>query len=704
SASAGVEQPSAAASSNRVFDDASLEELLAQPVVTASGGRAEDRSIAAASITTISRQDIVANNWISLSEILANVPGLYVVDNGAESSVAVRGVSGGLNAGSRILKVMINGVPVSYRSNLHALLGPEFIPVEAIQRVEVAKGPLSAVYGANAFLATVNVITRTPLAGVNAELMGRGTLIRSHAGGGGSGLVQYGSADWDLTAAFREQRDNRAGLRIRETFDGQQDRYPELFGKVSKNDIAAPKSLYVQGTRRLGSYGTVSFQGGVQQLDSSGNFQISSVLTNQSTVALNNRWADVAYENEFYGYRLRIHVGGASGSPSRNDVAFLTTDLNTAFQRNFAYRSLDAGLRLETDVVHGLTVGIGVDMMLEQHDTLFFTETLRAGNSTSPPGTVIDLITSPARREVSVRNVGPLLHAQYTPGFLPDLHLSGNVRLDTWNYFSTQYSWRAAAAYKLPGELVVKILGGRAFQVPSPDLLFASPGFGSQNNTIGARSIGGLGLVPQVVTSGEVIISGRAIEQVRFDVGGYYQRVSDLIQFEYRGADFLARNQGAFKGFGVEGEVRAEIDALSLYAGATVPWTRGEDRDGTPRPTQAGAASFPTYWTRAGGSLRIWPLHAMLTAQVRVVGERRSTSGNTLLNNLTQYDLSSYATVDITLASLGLQLLDNNETRIVFSVKNVADTRWSEPGFGGFDIPSIGRVWAIELRQLLGSH
>jgi outer membrane receptor protein involved in Fe transport len=313
------------------------------------------------------------------------------------------------------------------------------------------------------------------------------------------------------------------------------------------------------------------------------------------------------------------------------------------------------------------------------------------------------MITPPASIKLDIRNIGPLLQAQYNPTFLPDLHLSGNVRLDTWNYFSTQYSWRAAAAYKLPHELVVKVLGGRAFQVPSPDLLFASPGFGSQNNTIGARSIGGSGLVPQVVTSGEVIVSGRAIEQLRFDIGGYYQHVSDLIQFEYRGADFAARNQGTLRGFGAEGEVRAELDALSLYAGASVPWTKEIDRNGTAQPNQSGGAAYPTYWTRAGGSYRFWPAHLMLTAQVRVVGMRRSSSGNTLLNNLNEYEMPAYATVDITLASLGLQFFGDNETRILMSVKNVGDQRWSDPGFGGFDIPSIGRVWAIEIRQLLGS-
>ena len=92
------------------------------------------------------------HGWRSLGEVLANVPGLYVIDDLVLPSVSVRGVSGGLNAGTRIVKVMVDGTVVNFRPDLTAFLGPELIPIEVIDRIEIAKGPLSAVYGANAFL------------------------------------------------------------------------------------------------------------------------------------------------------------------------------------------------------------------------------------------------------------------------------------------------------------------------------------------------------------------------------------------------------------------------------------------------------------------------------------------------------------------------------------------------------------------------
>ena len=79
------------------------------------------------------------------------MPGLYVVDDGSLASVGVRGVTGGLRGGTRLVKIMVNGTPVSFRPDLRAFIGPEYIPIEVVDRIEIVKGPLSALYGANAF-------------------------------------------------------------------------------------------------------------------------------------------------------------------------------------------------------------------------------------------------------------------------------------------------------------------------------------------------------------------------------------------------------------------------------------------------------------------------------------------------------------------------------------------------------------------------
>src|SRR5439155_54862 len=144
------------------LDRLTLEQLLNLPVVTSSGGVEEERSMASANVYVVSRDEIAVHGWRSLAELLANVPGLYVSDDLVMPSLGVRGVTGGLASGTRVVKIMIDGQAVNFRPELTAFLGPEYIPMEAVERVEIAKGPLSALYGANAFIATVNVITRRP--------------------------------------------------------------------------------------------------------------------------------------------------------------------------------------------------------------------------------------------------------------------------------------------------------------------------------------------------------------------------------------------------------------------------------------------------------------------------------------------------------------------------------------------------------------
>jgi iron complex outermembrane receptor protein len=86
-------------------------------------------------------------------------------------------------------------------------------------------------------------------------------------------------------------------------------------------------------------------------------------------------------------------------------------------------------------------------------------------------------------------------------------------------------------------------------------------------------------------------------------------------------------------------------------------------------------------------------------SQMKWVGERGASQSNVALNNDELYTLPSYAVVDLTVSTLGLNFLGGAQTVIALSVKNLFDTRYSEPGFGGFDIPNLGRTALLELRQ-----
>ncbi len=72
----------------------------------------------------------------------------------------VRGINAGLRAGSRIIKFMINGQPAHFRATSQSFIGSELIAMDLIERIEIIRGPVSALYDANAFVGVVNIITR----------------------------------------------------------------------------------------------------------------------------------------------------------------------------------------------------------------------------------------------------------------------------------------------------------------------------------------------------------------------------------------------------------------------------------------------------------------------------------------------------------------------------------------------------------------
>ena len=110
--------------------------------------------------TVITAEDIKAIGATDLDEVLETVPGLHVARNpqGYNPIYTFRGIFSDFNA--QVL-VLINGIPTTHLfvGNRSQIWGG--MPVEAIARIEVIRGPGSALYGADAFAGVINIITKT---------------------------------------------------------------------------------------------------------------------------------------------------------------------------------------------------------------------------------------------------------------------------------------------------------------------------------------------------------------------------------------------------------------------------------------------------------------------------------------------------------------------------------------------------------------
>jgi outer membrane receptor protein involved in Fe transport len=154
------------ANSGSALTALSLEQLLEVRIVGAS--KYEQRqSEVAASVSVITRQEIKAFGWRTLDEALASLPGVYTTYDRQYSFLGTRGfgLPGDLN--TRQL-VTINGNRVNDSIFDAGPFGRQFpLDIDLIERIEFIPGPGGAVYGQNAMLGVVNVITRT-----GAELSG----------------------------------------------------------------------------------------------------------------------------------------------------------------------------------------------------------------------------------------------------------------------------------------------------------------------------------------------------------------------------------------------------------------------------------------------------------------------------------------------------------------------------------------------------
>ncbi|MCC6557607.1 MAG: TonB-dependent receptor, partial [Polyangiaceae bacterium] len=156
---------------DKIVGQARTEDVYQETVVTASRG-AQSPLDSPSSTTIITRQDIRLSGITRIPELLRRVAGMDVMQTtGGDENVSMRGFNSRL---SNKLLVLVNG-----RTVKNDILGSTFwemltIDVDQIERIEVVRGPGSALYGADAFTGIVNIITIAPGVGKSGFRAGYG--------------------------------------------------------------------------------------------------------------------------------------------------------------------------------------------------------------------------------------------------------------------------------------------------------------------------------------------------------------------------------------------------------------------------------------------------------------------------------------------------------------------------------------------------
>lgn len=146
----------------------------------------------ASSYTIITSKDIETHQYQTIIDALKSVPGLSVAQSGSTgtlTSIFSRGAS------SNQTLVQINGIAINDPSSPGGAANLANIPLDNVERIEIVRGPQSALYGSQAMGGVVNIITksgaRAPVTTMRAEAGTLGTLNTYASTGGHAAATDY---------------------------------------------------------------------------------------------------------------------------------------------------------------------------------------------------------------------------------------------------------------------------------------------------------------------------------------------------------------------------------------------------------------------------------------------------------------------------------------------------------------------------------
>ncbi len=141
------------------LEQLSLEELMNIRIVGASKYEQKQQHVAAA-VSIITRKDIRTYGWRTLNEALSSLPGIHATYDYQYEYLGTRGLGLPGDFNTRVL-ITINGNRINNATYDQGPTGRDFpLDIDLIERIEFIPGPGSAVYGQNAMLGVVNIVTR----------------------------------------------------------------------------------------------------------------------------------------------------------------------------------------------------------------------------------------------------------------------------------------------------------------------------------------------------------------------------------------------------------------------------------------------------------------------------------------------------------------------------------------------------------------
>ena len=159
----------ALAAGNAQAEPASAEAPTLSTVVVTASQREQEIRQAPASISVITREEIAAQPNATLEDVLRGTEGVSVVGSSPnDRDISIRGMPG------EYTLILVDGKRQGTRETMNrgtgGVQGNLIPPMSAIERIEVVRGPMSSLYGADAMGGVINIITRKVPKNIGGEV------------------------------------------------------------------------------------------------------------------------------------------------------------------------------------------------------------------------------------------------------------------------------------------------------------------------------------------------------------------------------------------------------------------------------------------------------------------------------------------------------------------------------------------------------
>jgi len=679
-----------AETSDEILNQLSLKAILELPMIDIATGYAVPLESAPAVATIITADEIERMGAETLDEVLNTVPGLHITPSlfsRTDSVSSIRGIYTGFNP--QVL-VMLNGVRLTNPFSGGFL--PNYrINLKSISKIEVVRGPGSAIYGADAFSGVINLVTK------NAQELKRTTHLGTRLGSDNlrNFWWQYGTTfsegkqkieDWHFSShlefAKRDaDRSRKVDSDLQSTFDG-------LF---STNASLAPSYIdrrYQALTYNLQFYNKnwIFRLDGTNQRDNGVGSGAAQALDHQGSDDLDQILTSAEYKNDdsFKNWHLNSKIsylysnldsdftlfpaGSTLLIGKDGNIDFNTPGVPVTFsqgvigqpnlkQQTAQFDLTALYLRLQYHTMR-FNIGIRHEKVTEGNRANFGPSVLDNpvpssvidGTLTSTTGTPFSFVKNSSRtiKFVSFQDIWDITG---------NWAITSGIRYDHYSDFGKTINPRFALVWT-NGFFTSKLLYGQAFRAPSFSELH------SINNPV---ILGNPNLDPETTETTELAFGWTPSWDVNADINLYRYKTKDMIAFVPEGntGTSIAQNINSLKGKGVEFSIDWNI-SKTWHLNANYAYQKTIDGKTNKQqpfvPKQFGTVSLA------------WLFHPdwKLASQFDWIADRKREAGD-----------SRSALDDYTLTNLSLHYKPEvGHWKTGLTVKNIFDQKVYEPSDG----------------------